>query len=127
MLCGAKSIREMSPQPGGRHRAPHDHRAAAGLGVPRGRERRRLRQGHRPDPVRPEPPAQFDGPRRLGPEGPRAQLQRVQAEVRPAVTVPAAATVVLEALLRRDRQVLLAGLSVVIALAWGWLLLGAGM
>ena len=41
--------------------------------------------------------------------------------------MPAAATAALEAVLRRDRQVLLAGLLVVITLAWGWLLLGAGM
>ena len=33
----------------------------------------------------------------------------------------------LEALLRRDRVVLLAGLVTVLALAWGWLLSGAGM
>lgn len=33
----------------------------------------------------------------------------------------------LEALLRRDRRVSLAALGVVLALAWGWLLAGAGM
>ena len=33
----------------------------------------------------------------------------------------------LEAVLRRDRQVVLVGLLVVIALAWGWVLLGSGM
>src|SRR6478672_11999471 len=39
----------------------------------------------------------------------------------------AAATTLLEAVLRRDRMFLLAGLLVVLALAWGWLLLGSGM
>ena len=33
----------------------------------------------------------------------------------------------LEAVLRRDRLILLVGLGAVVALAWGWLLLGAGM
>jgi predicted metal-binding membrane protein len=38
-----------------------------------------------------------------------------------------ATTTMLEAVLRRDRWVLVAGMVVVVALAWGWLLLGAGM
>jgi predicted metal-binding membrane protein len=33
----------------------------------------------------------------------------------------------LEAVLRRDREVVLVGLSIVIALAWAWVLLGSGM
>jgi len=35
--------------------------------------------------------------------------------------------VALEAVLRRDRLVFVAGMAVVVAMAWGWLLLGAGM
>ena len=38
----------------------------------------------------------------------------------------ASSTALLEAMIRRDRLVLVAGLLVVSALAWGWLLLGAG-
>src|SRR5881392_2102543 len=36
-------------------------------------------------------------------------------------------TALLEAMIRRDRLVLIAGVLVVSALAWGWLVLGAGM
>jgi predicted metal-binding membrane protein len=36
-------------------------------------------------------------------------------------------TALLEAMIRRDRWVLLAGILVVSALAWGWLVLGSGM
>ena len=36
-------------------------------------------------------------------------------------------TAVLEAMIRRDRLVMVAGMLVVSALAWGWLVLGAGM
>lgn len=36
-------------------------------------------------------------------------------------------TALLEAVLRRERRLLLAGLMVVLGLAWGWLLAGAGM
>ncbi len=39
----------------------------------------------------------------------------------------ASSTALLEAMIRRDRLVLVAGLLVVSALAWGWLVLGAGM
>src|SRR5437764_13435899 len=42
-----------------------------------------------------------------------------------AMTVTAGDTV-LEAILRRDRQVVVAALIVVIAMAWLWILLGAG-
>ncbi|WP_119420908.1 DUF2182 domain-containing protein [Desertibaculum subflavum] len=41
--------------------------------------------------------------------------------------MPASAAAMLEAVLRRDRAVLLGGLAVVVTLAWAWLLLGAGM
>jgi predicted metal-binding membrane protein len=34
---------------------------------------------------------------------------------------------VLEGVLRRDRMLVVAGLVVVIALAWGWILAGAGV
>ena len=39
----------------------------------------------------------------------------------------ASSTGLLEAMIRRDRLVLVAGMLVVLALAWGWLVLGAGM
>ena len=39
----------------------------------------------------------------------------------------ASSTALLEAMIRRDRLVLLAGMLVVLSLAWGWLVLGAGM
>ena len=38
----------------------------------------------------------------------------------------ASSTALLEAMIRRDRLVLVAGMLVVSALAWGWLVLGAG-
>jgi predicted metal-binding membrane protein len=37
------------------------------------------------------------------------------------------AVFLMETMIRRDRVVLLAGLALVLALAWGWLLLGSGM
>jgi predicted metal-binding membrane protein len=39
----------------------------------------------------------------------------------------ASSTGLLEAMIRRDRLVLVTGMLVVLALAWGWLVLGAGM
>ncbi len=78
-------------------------------------------------PVRPEPPAQLDGECGLGPEWPRPQLPRVQAENRPALAAMGANASLLEAVLRRDRAVLVAGFVAVFATAWGWLLVGAGM
>lgn len=39
----------------------------------------------------------------------------------------ASSTALLEAMIRRDRLVLVAGMLVVSALAWVWLILGAGM
>jgi predicted metal-binding membrane protein len=39
----------------------------------------------------------------------------------------ASSTALLEAITRRDRLVLVTGIVVVSALAWGWLVLGAGM
>jgi predicted metal-binding membrane protein len=39
----------------------------------------------------------------------------------------ASSTALLEAIIRRDRLVLVTGIVVVSALAWGWLVLGAGM
>ena len=39
----------------------------------------------------------------------------------------ASSTALLEAIIRRDRLVLVAGMLVVSALAWMWLVLGAGM
>jgi predicted metal-binding membrane protein len=39
----------------------------------------------------------------------------------------ASSTGLLEAMIRRDQLVLVAGMLVVLALAWGWLVLGAGM
>ena len=38
----------------------------------------------------------------------------------------ASSTALLEAVIRRDRLVLVAGMLVVLVLAWGWLILGAG-
>jgi len=39
----------------------------------------------------------------------------------------ASSTALPEAIIRRDRLVLVTGIVVVSALAWGWLVLGAGM
>src|SRR5579864_970598 len=98
------------------------------MGLPRSRKRRWLRQGAGRDKIRPQPAPQLAGEYRVEPERAAAQLRRVQAEVRPAVEGAMANpdASVLEGVLRRDRVLVVAALVAIVALAWTWLLTGAG-
>ena len=110
--CARTASRSVTRSPMTEHQMTHG--AAERLGVPRGRECRRLRQEHRSDPVRLEPTAQLDGERRLGTAGLGSQLRRVQAEIRQTITLTIAWTL-LEGVLRRDRLVLITGVVTVVA------------
>ena len=84
-------------------------------------------KGTRPDPVRPEPTAQLDGECRLGAAGLGPQLRRVQAEIRPALTLTCDLDIAGSGAAPRPAGAGHRRLSWSSPAAWVWLLLGAGM